>query len=301
MNNKPSANDWLLLLLLSLIWGGSFLFVGMAVKELPALLIVFARVGLAAPILIALHLMVQGPLPRDGKTWFAAAGMSLFNNVLTFTAIAWGQQYLASGLASVINATTPIYAALLMALFKLEALTVRKVIALGTGFAGVLVLKGGGFGDLSAQTIGILAVSFASLSYGMTAVWAKKMMVGIPPMTAATCQVTSSSLMMAVLVFGFSEPSLYFKVGAETWGALAGLAILSTSLAYLIFFRIIAHAGPSFVTLVTMLVPFSAILMGIVVLHESLSVHEVVGAAIIIAALVIIDGRLLTKFGLKLA
>ena len=298
---KPNANDWALLLLLSMIWGGSFMFVGVAVKELPALLIVFARVGLAALILIPVHLIVQGPLPRDGKTWFAAGGMSILNNVLPFTAIAWGQHYLGSGMASVINATTPMFAVIFMALFGLEALILRKVLALGLGLVGVLVLKGGGFGDLGPQSLGILAVSFASMCYGLTTVWAKKFLVGIAPMTTATCQLTVSGSIMAVLAFGFSEPALYVKASWQTWEALIAIAALSTAVAYLIFFRIIAKAGPSFVALVTMLVPLSAIVLGIVVLQESLSLHEFIGAAIIIAALAIIDGRVLRLFQVKRA
>jgi drug/metabolite transporter (DMT)-like permease len=298
---KPNANDWALLLLLSMIWGGSFMFVGVAVKELPALLIVFARVGLAALILIPVHLIVQGPLPRDGKTWFAAGGMSVLNNVLPFTAIAWGQHYLGSGMASVINATTPMFAVIFMALFGLEALILRKVLALGLGLFGVLVLKGGGFGDLGPQSLGILAVSFASMCYGLTTVWAKKFLVGIAPMTTATCQLTVSGSIMGVLAFGFSEPALYVKASWQTWEALIAIAALSTAVAYLIFFRIIAKAGPSFVALVTMLVPLSAIVLGIVVLQESLSLHEFIGAAIIIAALAIIDGRVLRLFQVKRA
>jgi drug/metabolite transporter (DMT)-like permease len=298
---KPTANDWALLLLLSMLWGGSFLFIGVAVKALPALLVVFMRVGLAAVVLIPLHLVVQGPLPRDRKTWFAAAGMSVLNNVMPFTAITWSENYIGSGLASVINATTPMFAVLFMALFGFEALVLRKVLALCLGLIGVLILMGGGFGDLGPQTLGILAVSFASLCYGLSTVWAKKFLIGIPPMTTATCQITSSAMMMAVLSFSFSQPSLYAKASWETWEALIAIAVLSTAVAYLIFFRIIAKAGPSFVALVTMLVPLSAIVLGMVVLGEGMSLHEFIGAAIIIAALAIIDGRVLRVLQPRLA
>ncbi|MEO9168686.1 MAG: DMT family transporter, partial [Aestuariivirga sp.] len=166
---------------------------------------------------------------------------------------------------------------------------------------GVLILMGGGFGDLTAQTLGILAVSFASLCYGLSTVWAKKFLMGIPPMTTATCQVTVSGLIMAVLSFSFSEPALYAKASWQTWEALVAIAVLSTAVAYLIFFRIIAKAGPSFVALVTMLVPLSAIVLGMVVLGEGMSLHEFIGAAIIIAALAIIDGRVLRLFQAKTA
>ncbi len=300
-DQRIDGQSWALLALLSLIWGGSFMLVGIAVKELPALLIVFARVGLAALILIPVHLIVQGRLPRDAKSWVACGGMSILNNVLPFTAISWGQHYIGSGLASVINATTPMFAGLFMALFGMEALTIRKGLALALGMIGVVVLKGGNFGDLGAQNLGILAVTFASCCYGLSTVWSKKRLVGMPPITIATCQLTVSGTIMGILAFSFSEPSLYFKASAITWEALFSIAAFSTAIAYLIFFRIIERAGPSFVSLVTMLVPLSAIILGMAVLGESLSANELAGAIIILLALVIIDGRVLKKFGLVMA
>ena len=295
------TQSWLTLALLALIWGGSFMFVGVAVKELPALLIVFARLGIAAAILLPVHWYFQGALPTDSKTWIACAGMSILNNVLPFTAISWGQHYISGGLASVINATSPMFGAAFMALFATETLTLRKALALALGLVGVVVLKEGKFGDLGAQSLGILAVTFASACYGLSTVWAKKRLMGIAPMTIATCQLLSSATIMAVLVAIFSTPTLYFQALAQTWAALIGLAAISTSIAYLIFFRINKRSGPSFVVLVTMLVPISAIFLGYVVLSEHLSVVQLVGAAIIFSALLIIDGRVLQKIGIKLA
>ncbi len=302
MNTNPEykidTQAWLMLAGLALIWGGSFMFVGIAVKELPALLIVFARLGIAAAILLPLHWIFQGALPRDSKTWLVCAGMSILNNVLPFTAISWGQHYISGGLASVINATTPMFGAAFMALFALEKLTLRKGLALALGFIGVALLKQGKFGDLGAQSLGILAVVFASACYGLSSVWAKKYLMVIAPMTIATCQLLSSAAMMLVLVFTFSTPSLYLRASPQTWVALFGLAALSTSIAYLIFFRINKRSGPSFVVLVTMLVPVSAILLGYVVLNEHLSLNELLGALIILCALLIIDGRMLKKLRL---
>lgn len=292
------GKSWGLLTLLALIWGGSFMFVGVAVKELPALLIVLARVGIAAAILLPLHLIFEGPLPRDARTWISCGGMSIMNNVLPFTAISWGQHNIASGLASVINATTPMFAAIAMATFGFEAITLRKIIALSVGFIGVLVLKGGSFGELGPQTYGILAITFASFCYGFSSPWSKSRLMGIPPMTTATCQLTISTFLMAVLVMLFSEPHLYGQVSLKVWAALLGLAAFSTSVAYLIFFRIISRSGPSFVSLVTMLVPVSAIILGYFVLGETLNLHEALGAVLIGLALVIIDGRALKRLGL---
>lgn len=297
-DNRIDAQSWVLLLILSVIWGGSFLFIAVAVKELPALLIVLARVGIAAAILLPIHFVVQGRLPRDLKTWVACGGMSIMNNVIPFTAISWGQHHITGGLASVINATTPMFAALFMAMAGLEGITPRKAIALGLGLVGVLVLKGGGFGDLGAQTLGILAVVLASACYGLSAPWSKVRLVGIPPLTTATLQLTMSSIIMAVIVLLFAEPAQYAAASGKTWISLILLAAVSTSIAYLLFFRIIARAGPSFVSLVTMIIPVSAILMGYLLLGERLTINEVLGAFIIGLALVIIDGRMLRYVGI---
>ncbi len=296
--SKIDAQSWVLLLILSLIWGGSFLFIAIAVKELPALLIVLARVGLAALIIIPAHLLIIGKLPRDLRTWIACGGMSIMNNVLPFTAISWGQHHITGGLASVINATTPMFAAVFMAAFGLEAITLRKAVGLALGLVGVLILKGGGFGDLGAQTLGILAVVFASMTYGLSAPWSKVKLQGIPPLTIATCQLTLSAIIMTVIVLLFSDVRLYAAASQQTWVALVLLAALSTSIAYLLFFRIIERAGPSFVSLVTMIIPVSAILLGYLVIGEKLTLHEVAGALVIGLALLIIDGRMLRYVGL---
>jgi drug/metabolite transporter (DMT)-like permease len=302
MNTKSShtadAKSWGMLLLLSLIWGGSFLFIAIAVKELAALQIVLARVVIAAAVLIPVHLMFQGPLPRDKQTWIAAGGMSVMNNVIPFTLITWGQHFITGGVASVVNATTPMFAVVFMALAGLEAITTRKAIALFIGLIGVAVLQGVNFSGLSAQSLGILAVALASAFYGLSAPWSKKMLIGIPPLTTATCQLMISTVLMTVIALVLGDVWQLTQVSTTTWMALVGLAVLSTSVAYLLFFGIIQRAGPSFVSLVTMIIPVSAILLGYFVIGEKLTLQDIVGALIIGMALIIIDGRLLSRFGL---
>jgi drug/metabolite transporter (DMT)-like permease len=302
MTKPPSpadAQSWALLVVLAAIWGGSFMFIGVAVKELPSLLIVLARVSMAAAILLPIHLIVIGKLPSNRKSWVACAGMSIMNNVIPFTLITWGQHHIASGLASVINATTPMFAAMFMALAAYEAITLRKSIALLVGVAGVVILQGADFSNLGDQSLGILAVIVAAAFYGLSAPWSKKMLVGIPPLTIATCQLLISSVIMSAIVLPTQDIGLYAKASIQTWAALVALAALATSLAYLLFFRIIARAGASFVSLVTMLVPVSAIGLGYLFLNETLSTHEIIGALVIGLSLVIIDGRALKFVGFR--
>ncbi|MCA0432550.1 MAG: DMT family transporter [Proteobacteria bacterium] len=290
--------DWVLLVVLSILWGGSFIFIGVAVKELPALLIVLARVVLAAAILLPLHFWLQGPLPRDRRSWTSFFVMSLTNNVIPFTAIVYGQHFITAGLASVINATTPLFAAVVMATAGVEGLTRRKSVGLFLGIAGVVVLRGVGFADLGQETIGILSCLLASASYGFGALWAKKRLTGIPAVTSATGQLLCSSLTVAILALLFAEPSQFLAVSSHAWLAILGLAILSTAVAYLLFFKIITRSGPMAANLVTMLIPVSAIAMGAAYLGERITANEVLGAVLIGFALLIIDGQLLRKFGL---
>ncbi|MFM8746621.1 MAG: DMT family transporter [Aestuariivirga sp.] len=296
MPSPPShirLHDWGLLVLLSLLWGGSYLFVGVAVKDLPPLVIVMARVTIAAAVLLPLHLLILGPLPRSGATWGAIAVMSVVNNIIPFTLIVTGQTMIASGLASVINATAPLFGVVFLAAARLEPLAPRKLLGILVGIGGVAILKGGTLLGEGAQSIGILLCLGAAASYGLASLWAKLKLMAIPPLSMATGQLLCSAVIMTGLATGFSHPSELLAASALSWAALLGLALISTALAYIVFFRIVANAGPANVLLVTMLIPVSAIALGVTLLDERLEPREIAGAAIIALALLIIDGRVL--------
>ena len=287
-------NDWGLLGLLSLVWGGSYLFVAIAVKDLSPLVIVMTRVVLAAVVLLPVHLMLIGPLPRDGAAWKAILGLSILNNVIPFCLIVTGQTMIASGLASVINATSPLFGVAILALAGMEPLILRKLLGILIGIGGVAILKGGTLLGEGTQSIGILLCLGAAASYGLGSLWAKAMLKGTAPLSLATGQLLVSSAIMAGFAFLFDDPRQLLDASRESWAALLGLSVLSTAFAYIIFFRVVERSGPANVLLVTMLIPISAIAMGVAVLGETLELKEIIGALVIIAALVIIDGRALS-------
>ena len=289
---KIDPRDWGLLLFLSVLWGGSYLFAGIAVRELPPLVIVLARVSIAALALLPLHGIFQGGLPKDARSWVSFTVMSALNNVIPFTLIVSGQALIASGLASVINATTPLFTVTILALFREEPLVARKMAGLVVGLAGVAVLRGAGLADMGQQALGMLLCLGAAASYGFAGLWAKQRLKGVAALTSATCQLLCSTIIMAPMVLVFSDASTILDASLVTWGALLGFALLSTALAYIVFFRIVARSGPSAVMLVTMLIPVSAILLGHVVLEEAVPLRQIIGALIIAAALLVIDGRL---------
>ena len=296
-NITIDLRSWALLLFLSILWGGSYLFIGTAVKELSPLVIVLARVAIAAAVLLPIHFAVLGRLPGDAKSWLAFAGMSLLNNIIPFTLIVTGQTMIAGGLASVINATTPMFGAAFLAASGEGRLVARKAAGMIAGVLGVAVLHGTALPELGGQTLGILLCLAAAASYGLSGLWAKWYLKGIPPLTMASGQLLISTVVMSAIAFAFDRPSALLAASPRGWAALLGLAILSTALAYIVFFRIIGRSGAANVLLVTMLIPVSAIVMGYFILGEAVQAREIVGALIIGAALAIIDGRFLNLLG----
>jgi drug/metabolite transporter (DMT)-like permease len=292
-DGRVDARDWLLLGLLSVLWGGSFFFNGVALKELPPLTLVFLRVALAALMLLPLLSIYRMSFPRGVDGWKPYAAVALFNNVLPFSLIVTGQTFVSSGLASILNATTPLFTVVVMALAGEERLFARRVAGVIAGLIGVIILRGGVVVEMAGQGIGILLCLAAALSYGVAALLARRQLAGSPPLASATFQLLSSSVMMSVVAGIVDRPWTLPMPGVTTWLAVLGLAALSTALAYLVFFQILQRSGATNVMLVTLLIPVTAILLGSLGLGEAISMREIAGAAVIGSALLIIDGRVL--------
>jgi drug/metabolite transporter (DMT)-like permease len=286
---------WPLLILLSVLWGGAFFFIGVAVRELPVFTIVFVRVTLAALLLLPVLKPLGGTLPRTAAGWMPYFVMGLLLNVIPFSLIATGQTYISSGLASVLNGTTPLFTVLVLAAFGDEKLSARRVIGVVLGLIGVVVLRAPWLEHTHAraQTIGMLLCLGGALSYGFAGLWGRRNITGVAPITASTCQLICSSVVIAVIAAVVDRPWQLPIPSPATWGALIGLAALGTALAYIVFFQILNRSGAANVMLVTLLIPVTAILLGFLVLGEAISAHEIVGALIIAGALLVIDGRVL--------
>lgn len=282
--------DWLLLVLLSVLWGGSFFFNGVALQELPPLTVALARVAFGALCLLIVLKPLGGSLPRRPAEWVPFAIMGMVNNVIPFSLFLTAQTMISSGLASVLNATTPLFAVIVMAMAGEERLTGRRLAGVLMGLVGVALLRGPGLGGVN-QTLGIVLCLCAAVSYGFAGYWGRRALPGVPPLTSATAQLICSTPVMAVIAGASERPWTLPMPGLATWSAIAGLATLSTSLAYILFFRILNRSGAVNVVLVTLLIPVTAILLGVWILGEPLSIGEVVGALVIAASLLVIDGR----------
>ena len=291
--------EWMLLVLLSVVWGGSFFFNGIALREFPTLSIVTARVGLAALALLFLMKMLGQGIQLNRQILKAFFGMSFLNNVVPFSLIVWGQQHIASGVASILNATTPLFTMLVAHWFTTdEKINPRRLLGVLTGMGGVGLMMGLDSMESSGfHLLGQSAILLAAFSYGLAGVYGKRFaQLEIPPLATATGQLCASSMILIPLTLWIDQPWTMTIPSIKGMGSLLGIALLSTALAYVIYFRLLKTAGATNLLLVTLLIPVSAIILGVFLLDESLEPQHLSGMAVISLGLLIMDGRLLQFF-----
>jgi len=295
IHRTMGTREWLLMVVLSIIWGGSFFFVGVAVRELPPLTIVWGRVGLAAVILLGFAGLTGRKLPSELTFWGAIFVMGVLNNLIPFVLIVWGQTHIESSLASILNATMPIFSVILAhVMTRDERLTVNRTAGIVLGWIGVTVLIGieslQGFG---VHILGQLAILGAAISYSFAAIFGRRFQ-RFDPIVVAAAMVSASAVMMTPMALIVDHPWT-LAPGPKTLAALLGLAVLSTSLAYILYFRILSTAGATNISLVTFLIPVSAISLGMLGLGERPGWNAFAGMALIFSGLAAIDGRLLSR------
>ncbi len=287
--------EWSMLVLLSILWGGSYFFVEIALIEWSPLLIVAVRVSLAAAVLWVVVLVSRARLPRDPAVWRAFLWMGILNNLCPFLLISWGQTEIAGGLASILNAATPIFTVIVAGiLLKDEPMTRARILGAVVGLVGVAILIGpGALSGLDAHLIAQLAVVGGGLSYAFSAVYGRRFAaMDVEPVVVAAGQLLMSSIIVSVLVLAFATPAELVAAGARTWVVVGFMAVFSTAFAYILYFRLLATAGATNVLLVTLLIPVTAILLGAVVLGERLHWLDFAGMLVIALGLSVIDGRL---------
>lgn len=289
---KMGREAWVLLIVLSLLWGGAFFFAAYAVREIPPLTMVLARVSIAALALIVLVYLAGLRLPFEFKTWRWFFIMGLLNNCIPFSLIFWGQMHIASALASILNATMPIFTVVLAHyLISDEKLTAARLGGVFNGVAGVAVMIGPGLlGTIGENAMAQLAVLAAALSYGFASIFGRRF-ASLPPVITAAGQLTASSIILLPVVVYMEQPFAREIPGMTSIGAVVALALLSTAFAYVLFFRILKIAGATNVSLVTFLIPISAVALGVLVLDETIEITHIVGMAFIALGLIAIDGR----------
>lgn len=294
INRPMTASEWAMLIALAAVWGAAFFFNAIAVKELPVLTVVVARVALAALTLLAVARLAGIAMPTDARVWLAFFAMGLLNNVVPFSLIVWGQQHIASGAASILNASTPLFTVVLAHLAtENEKMTGGRLVGVVAGLAGVAVMIGAD----AAQSLGTgvlaqLACVAAAVSYAIAGIYGRRFSkMGVAPMATAAGQLVASSLLLMPVMLLIDRPWTLAMPDARTLAALVAIALLSTAFAYVLYFRLLATAGATNLLLVTLLIPVGAILLGVAFLGEVLQPRHVAGMGLIALGLAAIDGR----------
>jgi drug/metabolite transporter (DMT)-like permease len=287
-----SVSDWLLILILSVFWGGSFFFAGVAIKEIPPVTLALARVGIAAAMLLVYARAMELKLPRFGPVWKPLTVMALLNNVAPFILIFWSQTHIPSGLASILNATTPLFT-IVVAHFATtdDKITPPRLVGLVFGFIGVLIVIGpDALRDLGINVLAQLAGLLAAVCYAVSGVYGRRF-TNLAPAVISASILLISTLIMVPLAVAVDRPWMLPAPSAAVITATIALAAISTAAAYLIYFRVLARAGATNLLLVTFLIPVSAILLGAMFLGETLAVRHFAGMGAIALGLAAIDGR----------
>jgi len=301
INQQMSLADILMLITLSVLWGGSFFFIEILVRHLPPLTIVTFRVGLAAIALWILIVALRITLPQNRKHWGALLVIGCLNNALPFCLITWGQTHIGSGLASIFNAMTPFFTVLVAgALLVDEKITKPKLIGVLVGLLGAVIIIGPeSLRGVSGSMMGQIAVIGAAISYAFAAAYSRRFKKwGLSPLMVATGQVTMAALILLPLTLIIDKPLstiIFQSLPFEAVWAMAGLAFFSTIIAYVLYFRLIASAGATNAALVTFLIPISAILLGVSLLGETFTTLQAIGMVLIGLGLLIMDGRLMQR------
>jgi drug/metabolite transporter (DMT)-like permease len=293
---QMNGRDWLILGILAVIWGGAFFFIGVAVRHVPPLTYVWLRLTIAAAAMWGYLFFKGHKLGLPKQVWGSILLLALLNNALPFTLFGWGQTHIASGLASILNATTPIWGVVVAHfLTHDERMTPRKIAGVLLGFGGVATMIGPSLlANLGTGALAQVACVTASLSYALAAVWARRFRrMGVSPLSVTTGQLTAGALMMLPLSILVDQPWTHPFPPLTAWGAIAALALFCTAFGYVLYFRLIETSGATNALLVTLLVPPVAIVLGALFLNETLAVQDFVGLGLIALGLAAIDGRVL--------
>ena len=288
-----SANLFLLFLLATL-WGPSFLFIKVAVAEIPPLTMVTIRVGLAALLLYLFLRLRGGRLPDLGRLWLHFAALGLLAHAIPFTLISWGEIYVDSAVAAILNGTTPLFT-MLIAHYAIadERMSWSKLAGMLLGFQGLLFLVWPAIASgFQVSTGGIVAVTLASCSYGFAMVYARKYLRTLPSLVAPTAQLLVATIYMIPLALYFERPFSLSWPSLQAVGSLVALAVIGTAMAFVVYYKIIEVAGATYLSMVTYILPVFGVLLGVLILNEQLTWNAYVGCGLILSGVMVVNGRL---------
>ena len=286
------SKDWFMIVSLGTLWGSSFFFVELLLEMLSPFLIVYLRVALAAILLLFILLIKQVKVTLNASLIFSLFIMAILNNVLPFLLIAYGQQTVTGGLASILNANTSLLTILIAPLLiPSEKLSFNRVGGAIIGICGVIIAVGyENIFQIYENNLGKYLILLATLSYALASVWAKLTLDGVPALISATGMLTGSAIILTPIAFFYNSDELS-NLSLSAFSMSALFAILCSVLAYIIYFKILESAGASNLLVCTIIIPPSAIVLNSIFLNQAVSQSETIGLLIIIMGLIVLDGR----------
>ncbi|MFZ5858068.1 MAG: DMT family transporter [Chloroflexota bacterium] len=280
------AKHWIVFLLLGAIWSSSFMWIKIAVREVGPITLVAFRALFGLLFGVAVMTIKRVPWPRTRKEWTPLIVVGLTNVAIPFFLISWGEQVIDSAVASILDATVPLFTILLAHyLLKDDKITLPKILGLVIGFAGIVVLMSKDIGVSHNSLLGQAAVIVASLFYAVSAVYVRKTTVDVPGIVRGIGPLVSASAVMWAGAFLFERPVQVPQL-TITWVALLFMGVLGSGLAFVMLYYLIHEIGPTRTTMVTYLFPLGGVLLGVTVLHEQLTWQIVAGAVLIVASLI---------------
>ncbi|MCP4418926.1 MAG: DMT family transporter [Chloroflexi bacterium] len=287
----------LLLILLASLWGPSFLFIKVAVAEIPPLTLALGRVGIAAVFLTLLLWAQRKTLPRSRTVWRHLAVMGLVQNSVPFALFGWGEQYIDSAMASILNGTVPLFTIFLAHYFVADdRLTPAKLVGACIGFGGLLLLITPSLTDgMQVTTLGLLAVALAAFLYGVAIVYSRNNLRGLPPLVAPAGQMILATIYLLPLSLLIDRPFSLPSLSSSVVWAMVALGVLGTAVAFVVYYRLIETAPASYVSMTTYLIPVFGVILGMLVLNEQLTWHAYAGFALILLGVMIVNGVLRWK------
>lgn len=288
MNGK----NLLLLILLAALWGPSFLFIKVAVEDIPPLTLVLGRVAIGATFLLVVLWASGRWLPHERRLWRHLAVVAMLHNALPWVLLSWGEQYIDSALASILNGTTPIFT-IILAHFLVpgDRLSAPKMLGVLLGFAGLFLLILPSLSDgAQASTWGLIAVTAAAAIYGVAMIYSRNHLRGLPPLVAPASQVLLATAYMAPLALLFDRPWTLPRPSTAALLSLFLLGILGTGLAFIVYYRLLETANPTYISMVTYVIPVFGVILGVIVLGEQLTWYALAGFALILLGVMVVNG-----------
>jgi len=286
------TKDWLAFIALGTIWGSSFLWIKIAVQEIGPFLLVAFRLLFGVLGLLVVALYTRPKMPRGRRILLILTLIGFTNNAIPYVLISWGEQYIDSAVAAILNSTTPLFAMIFAHLYlKDDRLTASRLVGLLVGFVGILILVSR---DLSSGTqfnlAGQLAVLLASILYAGTVVFARKTTQGISPIALALIPLIGADLFMWVITPMVESP-LSLPTLPITWVAVVWLGLMGTCIAFLLYYYLLHSVGPTRTALVTYVFPLVGVILGVIFLGELLDWQLVVGGALVVGSIVVVNTR----------